>query len=64
MMTKRDFNALAAALRGIERLSGHNVHVHNEAIFAAAYAIADVCAASNPRFNRARFLRAALGDDT
>ncbi len=52
-MTKKHFVAIAAAIKELWENSD-NV----DAVDEVARAIADVCADSNPRFNRARFLSA------
>lgn len=71
MMTRRDFNALAAALAAFRTrmwldLSFDNTYdekVYERALQTLSSSMADLCAASNPRFDRPRFLRAALGDE-
>jgi predicted secreted protein len=61
MMTRRDFNALAALVADVQA----DIKRHNGAIGVEDLAnqLADVCKASNPRFDRERFLVAALGTD-
>lgn len=63
-MTRKDFEALASALRGAtpvfsvgtpDDVARARVAQHR----ASVKAIADTCAADNPRFDRARFMRAA-----
>lgn len=51
-MTKKDFQALARAL--------HSCKYAGDEVVARTYidAIADVCKASNPRFDRERFIEA------
>jgi hypothetical protein len=46
-MTRKHFESLAAALKS------------SEASTDSIVAVANVCAAANPRFDRVRFLRAA-----
>jgi len=67
-MFKRDFEALANALakqrpNGIslplgDRTCDPAVFWHCEGWVACVEAVANVCAASNPRFDRERFVRA------
>lgn len=76
MMTRRDFETVAGILRGEYAISAP-VDNHNatgetianragrrEAIENITASFADMCAASNPRFNRKAFYRAALGRET
>jgi hypothetical protein len=61
MMTRKHFEAIAAAVqemrydepRGRDKLAGHR-----GAVRKVAEKLATVCAASNGRFDRGRFLRA------
>lgn len=58
-MTKKHFEALAAALYDVRRDWGGDRDVERrEQSNDDAYAIADVCARFNPNFDRARFLAA------
>ena len=55
-MSRKDFNAIAAA---INRAAFNSVHNGGfAAVRDAAQQIADACADSNPRFDRNRFLTA------
>ena len=56
-MTKKHFTAIAAAFN---RAHGHAMLEPNPhlAIIHLAHAMADICQASNPRFDRERFLSA------
>lgn len=59
MMTKRDFEAIAAAVfRAFGQSQPVDGHRCEYPLHATAGALADVCAASNPRFDRVRFLKA------
>jgi hypothetical protein len=49
-MSKKDYQAIAAALNEVKGVN------HREAWAVIVIALADVLAASNPRFNRARFI--------
>ena len=66
-MTKRHFEALAAALKGARPDSTtHGKGALTVALRAwrlAVYRVADACRDANPRFDRARFLVAAGVDD-
>lgn len=67
-MSKQDFVALAEAMiearaQVAERASIQPGDNTEETLIAAAERIADVCAKGNPRFDRERFLRAALLGD-
>jgi hypothetical protein len=57
MMTKRDFEALAAAFKRTEPLFSDTPEYR--AWRACLSAVSDVCAASNDRFDRLRFQSAA-----
>ena len=60
MMTRKDFEAIAAAVREMrhdeprerDKLTGHR-----GAVYKLAEKLADVCAGSNGRFDKGRFLR-------
>ena len=56
-MTKKDFEALAAALRAAKP-TVHKDTDRYQAWASAISAVADACQASNPRFDRDKFLRA------
>lgn len=56
-MSRKDYIAIASAIRAEWDVSRH-IYIVN-----VARNIADVCAADNPNFNRARFMEAALGKD-
>lgn len=51
-MSRTDFNALAAALSSCKNLLSRSAHR------IVCEAVADHCAARNPRFDRVRFLAA------
>ncbi len=55
-MTKKDYELIAAALK-LSADTGFESHYPG--IVNAAHAIADALAQDNPRFDRARFLKAA-----
>lgn len=55
-MTRRDYVAIAAALKNARGLPMRD---HASSLEAAAQCIADVMARDNPRFDRARFLKTA-----
>ena len=60
-MTKKHFEALAAALFEAREHTGHNASWDDgvDAQWLKDVAVvADVCATTNPRFDRARFLAA------
>lgn len=57
-MTRKHFNALAEALAQARRQSETGATAP-ELLDALEQAVADVCAATNPDFNRQRFLLAA-----
>ena len=61
-MTKKDFIVLAAALLSARPNVGARDDLM-EGWRSAAMAIADACARSNPRFDRAKFLKASGGDN-
>jgi hypothetical protein len=52
-MSRKDFNAIAEAFRQLNEET-----MNHGAISLCAKRIANVCADSNPRFDRARFLAA------
>lgn len=55
-MTKRDFEAIAAAIKKqVDNAAGKNAPL---ALAVLADEIADYCERSNPRFNRHKFLKA------
>lgn len=56
-MTKRDFEALADALANV-RPSHSALDTVYRGWKDSVFAVADVCAASNPRFDRERFIAA------
>ncbi len=56
-MTRQHFIALADALARARRMC--ETRNQERGVERAAHYIADVCAASNPNFDRGRFLRAA-----
>jgi hypothetical protein len=56
-MTRKDYEAIAAALMEARFLSGQRTE-GAQAVNDAAVLICDVMAADNPRFDRARFLKA------
>lgn len=56
MMTRKHYKAIAAAIR--EARSAPFVRAYSGD--AVMHHIADVCAADNPRFNRARFIAACV----
>ena len=65
-MSRKDFEAIAAAIKG-ERMSKPEnttqqdeiaLQVHYNTLDLAARSLADICAQSNPNFDRARFLKA------
>ena len=58
MMTRKDFVAIAGAINEVYSLPTHEVDRGQIALVAER--IANVLRASNPRFNRDRFLDAAL----
>jgi hypothetical protein len=60
-MTKRDYELIAASLNGTlarANAAGNGVGMVKEAIAD----MADRLVGSNPRFDKGRFIRAALGD--
>lgn len=54
-MTRKDYEAIAAALKNARGLPMRD---HAASIGAAAQCIAEVMQRDNPRFDRARFLKA------
>lgn len=54
-MTKKDYQAIARAIYGV--WSGASA-AHGQTIILVRDAVADVLAADNPRFDRARFVEA------
>lgn len=63
-MTKKDFEAIARAIAEARTLGVHmntseaRANARASALNDATVLIADYCAADNPRFDRARFMRA------
>ena len=58
-MSKKDFVAIAAALRSIvDATDGSGTWSAQRVLFGAIERIADVCAESNDSFDRKRFLHA------
>ena len=58
-MTRKDYAALAAGLReGVEATKACHSKDAQDAYEMAVYDVARVLAADNPRFDRARFLKA------
>jgi hypothetical protein len=55
-VSKKDFVAIATALRAV--LGETDSHEAHRVLFVAMERVADVCAASNDCFDRAKFLRA------
>ena len=55
MMTRQDFEAIAATVRRVRRCHGKEQQFAMEHI---ATALADMCAETNPRFDRRLFLQA------
>ena len=53
-MTRKDYVAIAAAIAAVRRTAGENF----SKVDAVAWALCDVLAADNPRFDRGRFLNA------
>ena len=58
-MTKKHFIALAAALREVAAHPRNDSATH----VACCHAIADAAEAFNPRFDRAKFLKACIPGD-
>jgi hypothetical protein len=56
-MTRKDYTALAAALANVRPIHGEDARFHAQ-FNLDAHAVADVLAADNARFDRARFLAA------
>jgi hypothetical protein len=56
-MTKKHFEALAAALAGMGK-SAHGISCESVCFKSVVNEVADVCARFNPTFDRARFLAA------
>lgn len=56
-MTRKDYVAIAAALKAISAEYAHSVD-YEQGVGAAVIAVADVMARDNPRFDRGRFLKA------
>lgn len=64
-MSKKDFIALADAFKdalSLTRADGVNVH-HRDGVRDAMERVADVCAQSNPRFMRDRWLGYIAGEN-
>ena len=57
-MTKKDYVILAAALKSASRYPDNSDHL--DGVADACDAIADALGRENPRFNRIRFMNAAL----
>lgn len=57
-MTKKDFQALARALHLAMPLIDAEPYNRKNTWLRCVKYVADVCAASNPRFDRARFIEA------
>ena len=60
-MSRKDYVALAAAIRAEYTAAAYQQETHDDAVIAVASKIADALYADNPRFNREKFLHAALG---
>jgi hypothetical protein len=59
-MTRKDYEAIAAAIRDADREAYDGLYVPDHKTAArVAHCIADVMARDNPRFDRARFLKAS-----
>lgn len=62
MMSKKDYIALAAALKSARvTYSFKNAVIYNNAVDNAVARIADHCAQDNPRFDREKFEAACGG---
>ena len=64
-MSRKDYEAIAAAIReeyDAWAAEGDSGTAGTTALATAAENIADALAADNPRFDREKFLNAALGD--
>ncbi len=60
-MSRKHFTELAAALNSIRPTGHESCGIRSEAYdmwWAAVRTVADTCEASNPRFNRGRFIKA------
>jgi hypothetical protein len=60
-MTGRDFRAIASVLAGARQNGADVDECHNDAIDALTQDFARFLASTNPRFDRERFLAAAMG---
>ncbi len=59
MLTKKYYEMIASAIAAEHAQRKHwGEHVHNEAIESIALNLASAFAADNPKFDRARFLKA------
>lgn len=57
-MTRRDFQLISATLKSV-RMNSPASPLFQDAADRHTYALADVLAGTNPKFDRARFLRAS-----
>jgi hypothetical protein len=64
-MSKKDFELIAGTIRTAELTAGHAEYASCQvARSQMAHAFADALAATNPRFDRARFVAACMGEDS
>jgi hypothetical protein len=61
MMTKKHFIRLSKSLRALIPPITSDPEVHTQWV-AVVWACIDLCAESNPAFNRTRFITACIGD--
>ncbi len=66
MMTRKHFEAIAAAVRDAQGVSGNtgdDLTVERATLHRVAHALADACRRENPQLDRGRFLRACGVED-
>jgi hypothetical protein len=62
-MTKKDYEAIAEAIRRIRKIGVDCVPEANNTLILVERELAGIMAEDNPRFNRDQFLAACRGED-
>lgn len=57
-MTRKDFVAIAEAIKDARDALGFSDSIESRVLDSMAKSIANVCATTNPRFDRSKFLEA------